>query len=357
MKIIHCSDIHLDSALGYNFSAAQAKARNAEICETFSRMVRFAVQEHVRAVLIAGDLFDGSYATAQTSDFVLAQIRSAADVTFFYLRGNHDESRNAFAGQALPENLKTFDNQWKKYRCGDVVISAIEPEGTGWFEMYDQLKLDKAETNIVMLHGQVSAQPGPELIALPKLRNKNIDYLALGHLHGYQKGQLDFDGEYCYSGCLEGRGFDECGEKGFVLLETVGERLHSRFVPFAARKLHELYVDITDAETVTQILSRMEQAASGINPDDFVKFTLRGSYTLQTQKDPVFLQKMLASRFCFVKIKDETRLKIQRESYEFDASLKGEFIRLVLASDRSEGEKERIISCGIHALRGEEVAL
>ena len=50
------------------------------------------------------------------------------------------------------------------------------------------------------------------------LKNKNIDYLALGHIHGYKEAPLDGRGKYCYPGCLEGRGFDECGKKGFVLL-------------------------------------------------------------------------------------------------------------------------------------------
>ena len=192
---------------------------------------------------------------------------------------------------------------------------------------------------------------------MPKLRNRNIDYLALGHIHSYQKGKLDDRGDFCYCGCLEGRGFDECGEKGFVLLETGAGRLRSRFVPFAARTLHEVNVDITNAETVTQLLSKMKQAAAGIPEKDLVKFTLTGSCTLQTQKDTAFLQKMLEPDFWFVKIKDESRLKIDRESYAYDASLKGEFIRVVLASDRSETEKERIIACGIRALSGEEVAL
>ncbi len=357
MKIIHCSDIHLDSALGHNFSTAQAKARNAELCATFSRMVQFAVCEDVGAVLIAGDLFDGSYATVQTVDFVLDQIRSARNVTFFYLRGNHDGSRDGLDGCKIPDNLKVFSDEWTSYRCGDALITGIDLAEGMWNGFYEQLDLPKNAINIVMLHGQISTQPGPELIALPKLRNKNIDYLALGHIHSYQKGRLDDRGELCYCGCLEGRGFDECGEKGFVLLETDGRGLHSRFVPFAARKLHEVSVDITDAETVTQILTRMEQAVIGISPDDLVKFILRGSYTLQTQKDPVFLQKMLAPKFYLVKIKDESQLKIDRENYEFDASLKGKFIRMVLSSNRSETEKERIITCGIRALSGEEVTL
>ena len=357
MKIIHCSDIHLDSALGHNFSAAQAKARHAELCAAFARMVQYAVREHVDAVLIAGDLFDNSYATVQTVGFVLAQMRTARDVSFFYLRGNHDGGRDALDGYELPDNLKVFADAWTSYRCGDALITGIELTRENWDTYYATLELPENGINIVLLHGQISTQSGPELIALPKLRNKHIDYLALGHIHSCQKGKLDERGIYCYSGCLEGRGFDECGEKGFVLLEADDRGLRSSFVPFAGRNLHEICVDITDAETVTQILARMEQAAAGICADDLVKFILQGSYTLQTQKDLVFLQKMLAPQFYLVKIKDESRLELERESYEFDASLKGEFIRMVLASDRSEAEKERMISCGIRALNGEEVTL
>lgn len=357
MKLIHCSDLHLDSALGRNLPPEKARARNAELCATFGRLVAFAVREQVSAVLIAGDLFDSAYVSAKTVDYVLEQIRGAADVTFFYIRGNHDEDRDAFAGLKLPENLKTFGNTWRSFRCGEAVITAIEPQGDGWQRMYDRLKLNEYDLNLVMLHGEVFTQPGAEQIALPLLRSKHIRYLALGHLHSYQKAPLDLDGEYCYSGCLEGRGFDECGEKGFALLEISGGKLSSRFVPFARRTLHEVKVDITGADTVTQILSRMKQAAAGIGPDDLVKFTLQGTYSLQTQKDTAFLLKMMEPEFWCVKIKDESRLQIDKENYAYDASLKGEFIRLVLASDHSEGEKERIITCGLHALRGEEVAL
>lgn len=357
MKIIHCADLHLDSVLSTNLSPVKAQERGAELRAAFARLVRFARDEQVDAVLIAGDLFDSAYVSAHTASFVAEQIRNAKDVTFFYLRGNHDESRDAFAGTELPENLKTFGTAWTSYPCGDVVITAIEPEGSGWLRMYDELQLDSNDLNIVMLHGQISSQPGAEQIALPLLRNKHIRYLALGHLHAYQKASLDLDGEYCYSGCLEGRGFDECGEKGFVLLETDGTRLQSRFISFAARTLHEVPVDISDSETVTQILSRMKQAAAEIPEKDMVKFTLTGTYTLQTQKDIRFLLKMLESDFWFVKIKDESTLKIDRKSYEYDASLKGAFVRSVMASSYSEAEKTRIIACGIRALNGEEVAL
>jgi len=357
MKLIHCSDLHLDSALGSNFSAEKAGQRNAQLCAGFARMVRFAMREGVSAVLIAGDLFDSPYVSARTADFVAEQIRQAEGILFFYLRGNHDESHTEFTGLKKPENLKLFGPQWKSYRLEDVVITGLEPEGSAWQGMYGALQLDKNDLNIVMLHGQIAPQPGPEKIALPLLRDKHIRYLALGHLHSYRKERLDFSGEYCYCGALEGRGFDECGEKGFVLIETNGNTLNSTFVPFASRKLHDISVDITALETVTQILGKMRKLAEDIDSRDLVKFTLTGTYTLQTQKDLHFLQKMLEPEFWFVKIEDESCLKIDRENYEYDISLKGEFIRGVMASDRSVEEKERIISCGIRALNGEEVLL
>ena len=350
MKFIHCSDIHLDSKMERNLTAAQARERNAEVCATFARMAAFAAQQDVTAVLMAGDLFDTQRATAQTVGFVLDTIRNAPNVDFLYLRGNHDVS--AFAGWDLPENFKTFGDGWTYHRYGEVVIAGIEQEPA-----YDALNLPEDTVNIVTLHGQISTQPGEELIALPLLKRKNIDYLALGHIHSYQTGKLDDRGTWCYCGCLEGRGFDELGAKGFVLIDVENQRVSHEFVPFARRTLEEVAVDITDLVTVSQILAAAEVACEGIPAENLVKLTLTGTYTLETQKDLQFLKKMLEGRFWFLKIKDESRLKIEKESYEHDLSLKGEFIRLVMASNRPEEEKERMILCGIRALSGEEVAL
>lgn len=357
MKIIHCSDIHLDSRMERNLPAARARERNAEICLTFGRMIRCALEWGVEAVLISGDLFDTERVCTQTVDFVLDQIRKAECVQFFYLRGNHDENRDVFRGREWPANLHGFGSCWNSYRMGNVVITGLELDDDNWQTMYSALSLQPEDVNLVMLHGQVSTQPGAEQIAVSQLRGKHIRYLALGHIHSYQQEKLDLDGTYCYCGCLEGRGFDECGRKGFVLLEIEDQRLESRFVPFGKRELHEVMVDITGLTTVTEIQSAMEAAAAVIDASSLVKFTLTGSYTLETQKDLRFLKKALEPSFYFVKVKDESRLLIDQRSYEHDVSLKGEFIRMVMASDRTDEEKETIICCGIRALSGEEVAL
>lgn len=356
MKIIHCSDLHLDSRMESNLTAAQARERNAEICATFARLTDYALREQVRAVLIAGDLFDTGRVSPQTAGFVLDRIRDAENVEFYYLRGNHDESQDVFDRMELPGNFKTFSKDWTYYHLENMTVAGLELDRENCGSMYASLRLNPDETNIVLLHGQVSSQPGEELIALPMLKNKHIDYLALGHIHSYQREKLDSRGTWCYCGCLEGRGFDECGGKGFILLDIQPGRIASEFIPFASRTLWEIPVDITGLLTVNQILSAMESEVADIPAKDLVKFTLTGTYNLQTQKDLRFLKKMLDGLFWFVKIKDESRLQINREVYEHDISLKGEFIRMVLASDKSQEEKDQMILLGIRALSGEEVA-
>ena len=355
MKFIHCSDIHLDSRMESNLTEAQARERNAEICASFGRLVDEAARQKVAAVLIAGDLFDTERATAQTADYILSRIAGVPEVDFLYLRGNHDET--VFDGMKLPENLKTFSREWTCYRYGDVVITGLEMDAENCLEMYRSLKLSPENINIVMLHGQESTRPGNEQICLPMLRGKHIHYLALGHIHSFKCEPLDLQGLYCYSGCLEGRGFDECGDKGFVFLNVESGRVRPQFVPFARRTLRTATVDITGLVKVGQILEAAEQALRNIPRESLVKLTLTGSYTLDTQKDLRFFQKMLEQKFYFLKIKDESRLSIEKGSYEYDISLKGAFIRLVMASDKSDEQKEQIISYGIRALSGGEVEL
>lgn len=354
MRLIHCSDLHLDSRMESNLSPMQARERSAEIAAAFVRMVEWAGDHGVRGVLLAGDLFDTGRALKKTADLVLDTIGNAADIDFYYLRGNHDE-KDPLAGRVLPENLHLFGSEWTSYGLEKVTITGLELNRENWQDCYEKLNLDRENMNIVLLHGQTATQPGEEQIALPRLRGKHIDYLALGHIHSYRADRLDSRGQWCYCGCLEGRGFDECGDKGFVLLDVREDGITHTFVPFAVRSVCEVPVDISDCITLTQIRRAMEAASAEIRENSMVKFVLTGSYTPETQKDPGALAELMSGRFWFVKIKDESRFRMDPSVYAHDISLKGQFIRLVMASHKTEEEKAQIICAGLQALAGQEV--
>lgn len=99
-----------------------------------------------------------------------------------------------------------------------------------------------------------------------------FNYLSLGHIHSYKMDSLDRRGVYCYPGCLEGRGFDECGEQGFVL------------------------------------------------PD------------IECERNIEYIQKQFEDDFYFIKVVDQSTYKVDMEAFAHDISLKGEFVRTVLES-------------------------
>lgn len=362
MKIIHCADLHLDSRLGTNLGTEKAKERRKEILLSFERMVEYAKENSVRAIIIAGDLFDKTQITIATKKIVKNVIMQNSDIDFFYLRGNHDEGGFFEEDEIVPENLKTFNkDNWTTYQYPEenLTISGIEFGKKNDVEIYNSLNLEKDKKNIVILHGQESendSKGGAEIINLKKLKNKNIDYLALGHIHTYKKEKLDERGIYCYPGCLDGRGFDELGEKGFVLLDIEENSINSEFIKFSSRSLEWIQVDITGLSELNQIKEKIINETEDISEKSLVRIDLTGEKEIGDEIDIQYLNKSLENRFYFVKIEDCRKIKIDYLKYKNDISLKGEFIRLVLdQSDIDEEEKSEIISTGIKALSNEEI--
>ncbi|MCD8151496.1 MAG: DNA repair exonuclease [Clostridiales bacterium] len=386
MRLIHCADLHLDSGMRTHLTKEKARERKKELLLTFQRMVEYAAENEVEAILIAGDLFDTRNISATACHAVWDAVCSHSEITFFYLKGNHDTERFLAEREILPDNFKTFGTEWTSWPLGErIVVSGLELTEENAGNAYHSLVLRPEKFHIVMLHGQetkTGAKDRAQVIRLRDLKHKGIDYLALRHIHSYKEGQSDAHGVWCYPGCLEGRGFDECGEHGFVLLdvdESVGTCTR-RFVPFASRRLWEVPVDISACETPAEMLGRIREALGGfkgelpeaakqismdtdtlpvwrpVTSTDLVKVVLTGEMDVESRIDSDYLQKSLEPDFYFAKVSDETTLRVDADRFSLDETLKGEFVRTVMAAeDLSEEERATVIRFGLRAIAGEEV--
>lgn len=383
MRTIHCADIHLDSALTTHLDKEKARTRRKEILDTFRRMLVYASDNDVQAVIIAGDLFDSEMISASTVNTVLGEIARHGELEVYYLRGNHDPGISIFAGRNIPKNLHMFDERWTYYqlngmadesaahsgndeRC-NIVLAGIEMTSDNKNRIYDELSLRERDVNIVTLHGQEQEYGDAhvaEEICLDKLKDRGIDYLALGHVHRPKREKLDHRGMYVYPGCLEGRGFDECGEHGFMLIdidEATGD-MNTEFIPFAYRRLYDVQVDITGAadsqDVADMIAEKLYGDVNGREDDQaraLVKITVTGGLDVESEIDMEYLARQFNDSFYYVKIADKTDLRVDPLKYVHDATLKGEFVRMVLEQDMPEDDKAYIIQTGIRALAGEEV--
>lgn len=353
MKFLHCADIHLGSKMEAKLPKDKADERKLEVRAAFDRMIDYAVKNGISVVLLAGDVFDGDRPLKRDKDYFYGAVRSHPDIDFLYLRGNHDVLQS-YTEQGL-DNLKTFSDEWTVYEYGDVAVWGIESVKSNATAMYAALKPDKTKKNIVMLHGQIGDANGVHKINLAKLRNKHIDYLALGHLHTFSDGAIDERGKYVYSGCLEGRGFDELGVKGFVELDITENGAEYVFRENSQRVINEIEVDISDTD---DIYAACKKAKSKIAcaKKDMLRIMLVGDVGFELDGIERELEKMTARDCFFVTVKNNAVRKFDINAVKGDISLRGEYIRTVLENDGyTDEQKQRIISVGLKALGGREV--
>jgi len=156
MKIIHCADVHIDSPMTAHLDAERAGARRNELLIYFKNMVKYAADNGVSAIIIAGDLFDTRTVSPTARNVVYKCIKDNPGITFFYLQGNHDFNSFLSGLSKVPENLRTFGENWKTYNLGESIsITGVEQGASGYGALYDSLSLLEDRVNIVTLHGQI----------------------------------------------------------------------------------------------------------------------------------------------------------------------------------------------------------
>ena len=131
--------------------------------------------------------------------------------------------------------------------------------------------------------------------------------------------------------------------------------METSFVPLAKRQFHEVTVEITPDMDMPRILEEVRHASEDILREDLVKAVLTGKTRMDFDLDMNRVIRMLQERFFFAKGYDRTGVEIDYESFRYDMSLKGEFVRLMERQDFPEEERAQMIELGIKAIMGEDL--
>lgn len=335
MKILHTADLHL-GAINKKLNASQRKVVLSEQLKLCSDLFSYAKKNDIELVLISGDLFHTTATAAKIEQTFFSYVADFAKPVI-YISGNHDEEKIL---SHTPDNFVLLSGG---IRFGDVVISD------------NMVALNKEDKNIVMLHGDIYSR-GNDYINLKSLKGEYVDYLALGHLHSYS--EVDFGrGKAVYSGSLQGNGFDECGEKGFVVLDTTTMTHH--FVEFSKRKYQIVAVDITDKVKFNEIVKEIEDNLKNISTNDLVRVVLKGSYSEDSEKYLNLIEERFKNIYFYFELRDETQFKVDFEKLKAEKlSFKAELLSLIHNDDSlTEAEKSQISLLSIEALRGDDLSI
>lgn len=346
MILLHTADLHLSSPMTARLSEERLIRRRRELERMPELLFTHGTERGAEAVLLVGDVFDSTVPTPSAVARFFEQICRFPDLPFFYVPGNHEgdmiEKRSD-----RPSNLHVLGDG-EAVLLGTVrILGAHSP-----LTLAAMPALSRDTYNIVLLHAAVGEKTDKDTVRLFDLKEKGIDYLALGHYHTYTVYEENGHMTAVYPGSPEGRGYDETGPHGYVLVDTDAKK-HT-FVCKSMRRVWDIEVDLTDIFTMQEAERATEQVLMrmGVTREDLVRITLVGRLAPQALRDrEAALTARFADRFFSFALRDKTRLLLNAADYAADPTLKGEFVRLLMSEDIDDTLRERILACGLTYLQ------
>ena len=351
LKIIHCADVHLDTAMS-GLDAKKVNIRRDEMKRTFARIIELS--KNADMLIVAGDLFDGKNVSRSTLDFLKGEFSKIPETKVYIIAGNHDPfvADSVYKNLNFGENVHIFGTELECIEMPEYEIYGIsfkspndEREMLSGFSVKNPDKI-----NIGVFHANLGGTDYNP-VKVSDIEKSGFDYLAMGHIHkasGMNKAGATY---YAYCGCPEGRGYDETGEKGVYAIElTKGNILSADFVPVCERMYFDEEIDVTDISGYDEIVDRINEKYKG--EKHIYRFTLTGKSNMAIDTD--ILCERIDGFSVVVRDKTEPAVDIEKLSEEF--SLKGLFARFALEDKENMSEEEfnEALKAGLNYIEKEE---
>ena len=298
-RFFHAADIHLDSPLTglADTEGGVAERIRAAPRAAFEALVDRAIHDQMDFVVIAGDLYDGTWRDYKTGLFFAEQmgLLNQAGVPVFVLHGNHDAESQITKPLKLPENVRVFGARMPQTFQLDTLNVTLHGQSFREKAVTDNLVTGypapvQGAFNIGVLHTALGGTGGHANYApcsLPELVAKGYDYWALGHVH---QGQvLNEHPHVVFPGNLQGRHVRETGPKGASLVRVEdGEVVEVEPLVFDVVRWAVLDVDVASAGSKEEVVDRMRQVlAHGAAGSDgrllAARIVLKGRTELHSQ--------------------------------------------------------------------------
>lgn len=355
MKILHSADLHLDSPFAGLTEIQARQLRRAQLALP-GKLAALCRSERCDLMLLAGDLFDGPW-TRESLDALRFALEEAA-VPVFITPGNHDfcGTSSPYLTENWPDNVHIFTRPTVE----SVALEALDCRiyGAGYRSMDCEGLLagfqagGSEKYHIGLLHGDAVQTGSPYCpITAEQVRESGLDYLALGHIH--KMGSFRAGSTLCaWPGCPMGRGFDELGTKGALII-TLDGTAEAAFIPLDTPRFYEL-----SAPAGSDAASAVASLLPAVGNDHFYRITLTGE---SEQLDLPGLYEVF-SVFPNLELRDRTVPPVDLWSCAGEDSLEGVYFRLLKeALDTADEDHARTVTLAARISRqildGQEVVL
>lgn len=338
IKLLHAADLHLDSAFS-GLSPEKAALRRKE--QRAALRVLAELARGCDLMLLSGDLFDSASVYRDTVD-ALKELFAAVKIPVFIAPGNHDfvAAGSPYVTEDWGENVHIFTQP--RMECVHLQELGCDVYGAGYVSA-EQTPLLKGfsvqnpdAVNLMVLHAELQPNSPYAPVSPEEIAASGLDYLALGHVHTACVQTIGRT-TYAYPGCLMGRGFDECGQKGALAVAADKKHCETEFLPVVGRKYEILTVEGGD-DPLESIRSALPKGCE----NDCYRIILTG----ESEKVEIGrLEEALSDSFFSLRIDDRTFPKRSLWSALGEDTLRGEVLKnLKTQYDGAEAAQRHMIA-------------
>ncbi len=332
MKILHAADLHLDTPFQGQEDAHYLRQKLLTIPQQLADLCQ---REQCHLVLLAGDLFDGPW-TPESLDALRHCLEEMA-VPVFIAPGNHDfcSPTAPYHTELWPGNVHIFTQpqiQAVHLPQLDTVIYGAGYDATDCPALLEDFRAQgDARYHIGLLHGDPTQKHSPYCpVTADQIAESNLDYLALGHIHKW--GTFRSGQTLCaWPGCPMGRGFDETGDRG-ALVVTLSAIADARFVPLSGPRFHDLTIPCG-----TDPVAALNRSLPPLGSDDYYRISLTG----EAEQINLPLLRQQFTRFPHLQLKDRTQPLLDVWGRADSDSLEGVYFGLLKEALNTAGAEDR----------------
>lgn len=360
MRLVLFSDLHLDATFAWA-PAHVARQRRANLRECLRRIVALADDVQADALLCAGDLYEHEHFTLETVRFV-ADVLSEAGRPVILAPGNHDplvegslydlarfgpNVQVVTAHRLEPIDLAPGFRLWSAAHH----VKAGTPGFLSGFQVAGADAVHYAlfhgsETSSIAGEGARKQPHAP--FTVPEIAAAGLHHALVGHYH-----RPSDDERHTYPGNPDPLTFGETGRRGAVVLDVAADGTPSRTRHVVAvSEVADLPLDVTGAATSDAIRVRAQEALAGRR--GAVRLTLAGELDPAIDLHARDLDGLGDGELAVVVRVGAVTVAYDLEALAAETTIRGQFVRDVLATDLDDDERRRVLVTGLRALDGRD---